>query len=452
MKRRTRGWLMGAGTAALLGYTAWVYFARPSAASDIAAIKRMGFPTTYAERDATRPYEGNNAAHFYGDADQYLAGGPDRAIRQKAASALVIAAVYRKRLDTHRMRWAASVVKPSADMVRKGSELPACAFPEYGIEGNYHTRSDGTMDNLRGVVNQLQYVSRVNGENGEIRGAFSDLGRLMNISRQLSNAIDFQGQAFSGYFYCHFIGDVPRWVDKKPNDRATVLAGVTILQTEMPIVSVRRMVAAHVPSKFESLAYGIEHRPSLLERALDAKASPQNVLLSDQSLKAASAQIIHRYRKVIEMLPEDPYDWKGAQKVLARDRLGIQPWPAKEFTGAQWEFQTDTDGDWNLFVNLPPTVAAQIAAQRVARQCAAILLYRLDHGSPPDALPLKGDDALDPFSDGSLIYKHKGTSFMVYSVGMNGVDNQGDNYDDGMINVDGMDLAERSRDIVLKFK
>jgi tetratricopeptide (TPR) repeat protein len=75
-------------------------------------------------------------------------------------------------------------------------------------------------------------------------------------------------------------------------------------------------------------------------------------------------------------------------------------------------------------------VAEGHAWRHTARSAVALKRYRLKHGSYPDKLaelvPEFIDEVpLDPMSGGELLYRKDGDGFVVYSVGVNGLDDGG---------------------------
>ena len=89
-------------------------------------------------------------------------------------------------------------------------------------------------------------------------------------------------------------------------------------------------------------------------------------------------------------------------------------------------------------------MASHDAKVEVCRVGLALQIYKGRHGKYPERLEELAPDILsvipvDPFTGKSLIYKPGGEGFLLYSVGVNGVDDHGD---------ETLDNEKRPRDIV----
>ncbi len=67
-----------------------------------------------------------------------------------------------------------------------------------------------------------------------------------------------------------------------------------------------------------------------------------------------------------------------------------------------------------------------IADIRITEAGLALLRYRTTSGSLPETLDaLEAKDVSDPFCNGNLVYRRRGTGFELYSVGSDQKDNGG---------------------------
>ena len=146
-----------------------------------------------------------------------------------------------------------------------------------------------------------------------------------------------------------------------------------------------------------------------------------------------AGQIARQWRDAYAAIPSDPSDWQGAKAALQNaDNSVSSLWPAKYLF----------DSPFWVDVNLYPDVGKEVALQRLARISAKLLLYRLDHGVLPAALPASGPDATDPFTGKPFKYRKAGKGFVVYSVGSDQVDQGGASSEPGL---------RESPDIVMSF-
>jgi hypothetical protein len=118
--------------------------------------------------------------------------------------------------------------------------------------------------------------------------------------------------------------------------------------------------------------------------------------------------------RIYKDLPPD-VDWKTANLIHDRD------WEEEEKrNGAFVYFNFKTNEDFML--KMWPS---DMTRRRVELAAIRIQLLRLKTGTLPKRLPDFGPDGVDPFTGKPLLYKLRGSGFVVYGVGRKGVDDGG---------------------------
>ena len=159
--------------------------------------------------------------------------------------------------------------------------------------------------------------------------------------------------------------------------------------------------------------YRPRYEPDKLLQLLVFRLKFKPLVLADH---AAYLRLLHAYARILEH-PYDPNEADAFEKVYDEIVPG-HPLTAKFAPSLGL---------------LRERYLSMIAETRVTRLGLALLRYRESHGAFPPSLDALGlDYAVDPFTLKPLLYRLEGNSFMLYSVGPNGVDNGGTPWEGGI--------------------
>ena len=127
---------------------------------------------------------------------------------------------------------------------------------------------------------------------------------------------------------------------------------------------------------------------------------------------ALDRKLVEEYNRLIPALSSDPERWEDNAAVLAR---------TAERVGKDLSLLNRTNQELlPLYENLTESIGQSIAERRLTRTVLQALLERAETGKFPSAVP-----TVDPFSHEPFVYRRLGNGFLVYSVGMNRVDDGG---------------------------
>lgn len=120
-------------------------------------------------------------------------------------------------------------------------------------------------------------------------------------------------------------------------------------------------------------------------------------------------------------------DWVEAQPLIDALEADAAEWESHPFRNRARVLVAMAVPGWVRTKQGETRTGARLAVAQVA---FALELYKAEHGEYPDSLDalapeLLGQVPLDPFTGGPLTYARDGEGFFVYSVGLNGVDDEG---------------------------
>lgn len=423
MKRR--GLWIGALVAVLFGGILWLGAKRSqwgggfsTLSTDLNGLRRDGAPTTYDELESLQPTEGENAYGTLHQAGALL----KQPKKESALQNLWKIGPQNTAANREALKSNLALLTDVTALCRKASTMPRCVGPGQKIDVPYPTATDAYSDYFR-FVSLLDSSAHYASNTGDVDSALKDLSAVKGLCGQLAAANNTLAFMSANTEYLNAINEWANCMNEHSNDRNVLLAGQHWLENPPPLASVRRGLASEIPDNLEGYRRALEEPKKFAKEMASVSAPVNESDLNPIKLRLAEMEYVHAFREVLEALPKDEADWKGAHAVF-------KTYAAKKFSG---------ENPFDLYESISQYTPVRIAGDRIARQSIAILLYRKDHGSLPPALLLGGDDAIDPFNGKPLVYKKHGNGFEVYSVGSDMIDSGGSakgvyiaSYDPGM--------------------
>jgi len=386
-----------------MGVVGWFTSFSCSMDRDVAALKKMGVPTTLTELDNLAPQSGSNAAEAYLHVASVLASDETaKGLTQDLAKATSPKATA---ADRKAGRFATKMLGPLIDTILSGSKMQRCVFAQ-------HKNPDGGRSMVRDVegvrtASRLLYLrATFNAEDGKIKEAFDDLDAAERIAKQLSE--NPQGLAIlsSGMMEMTVVSHAHKMLSSHLNDSNCVQRTLNLANTfpHMPDLKLRFQSSFEMELEaLQDIRTGREPAPNFVsENKFVYKVATSNVVV-----RYVGAKVVKGWRRAFESMPQDPTEWKSfksaivsGNEILARDSVVQSLW-----------------GDMTWRALICDNWADQLAQRRLLLAGAQIAQWKLDHGSWPKTLPISGVNSLDPFTGKPLKFKLKGNAFVVYSVG-----------------------------------
>lgn len=137
--------------------------------------------------------------------------------------------------------------------------------------------------------------------------------------------------------------------------------------------------------------------------------------------RVAALKTLSRMRVCYESLPEFGKDWPAVEKAFAEFQKSVEAdsSPLGQLANA---FTLQTTGLGSAYIR-------GIAKLRLTRVAARLVQIRQKTGKFPESLPEMGEDTRDPFGE-ALRYRKTATGFLLYSMGQDRKDDQGDTQKD----------------------
>ena len=377
-----------------------------SMANDLDALRKDGAPITFPELQAMQPQTGENAYPLIHKAGELLQADP--MFRTFGDFITTDWANPSRRAKGYKLM---AKLQPIIDLSRRAGEMPRSVAPP-PRSGDINSIADySPYDNLALLMVGLAiYESQAN----DISAALKDLTATKGFSRQLATTQDFGNFDLTNIVYLIGLNEWSRIMNEHANDRKTLQLGNAWLKDLPPAASLRDCFASEIPMYRAGYERAIDDPAKFAKEMARARVTIPAKYANKISLRLAEGQDVHAMRIAYESLPRDESDWISVQKVFQAASASRKD-PAKVVM----------DDPFALFSGVAHYGAVRVAADRIARQSIAVLLYRNDHGCLPDALPLSGQDAIDPFSGKPMIYKKLGKGFIIYSIGPDLKDNGG---------------------------
>ncbi|MBC8104508.1 MAG: hypothetical protein H7Z41_18180 [Cytophagales bacterium] len=400
-----------------------------------AAVRRQGIPLTAAQLKRSPPVPPDqNAAPIY---LQIAAQYEQIPVAVRDVDNAALRAFNRPQRAKADRAAARKILLRDAEILRlaeKAVQRPGCDFARFWEQGNDARFPEFAA--MRHVAHLLAARARFAIESGNPEAALKDIAAGMQVSNHVEQnpyLLDLLvGYAIEAIVDRPFLETLQQY-----GHRSDVLAGASSAETVSPRTpSLRHAVAGEAffaCNTFRLLRETPEGLPDEIEKtwlapiaarhredALDAWESRTLAFWcdADRELKAASGNLLaehHGMKRVRERFAAQ--DLEPGYELTAAFTPTFDPFPAKTM---------------------------QIAAYRVLRQQAvALLRHRLANGQFPDSLsdlPEKKRIA-DPFTNQRLRYRKTDTGFLLYSVGVNFTDDNGD--DETIDRGNTLDLAFR---------
>jgi hypothetical protein len=373
---------------------------------ELSAARAAGWaiePADLAARVAAP--EGHNVAPLYRTAIGLLQiGPPDHAIREITSGEDIAS-------TPETWRELESVLEAA----ERGARMSHCDFGrtwQDGVDLELPEYSD-----LRTLVQLFAARAQVMARDGRAREAFADLDSIAGIARHVSQepllVSILVGMSFEGIAH----DTLEQVLDARRPSRDTIQLAERFLSqlSELPdlntvLQSELMLGRLGIRSSGGGGSRGAQARPSQLGAGLMRYTDRQG--LHD----AVEARLLANYRKIFHALDNHSGDWKEQELALRK---------------LETEFMADPDPASQEARPILPALqeVTRALGRQHARRCvtaAAVwtLRYRLEQGRLPLALPAE-QKFMDPFVRVRLTYLLQDDGFLLYSVGVDGLDDGG---------------------------
>lgn len=390
----------------LIGLSAGVFFSTGrSIEANLAAIKKLGVPTTSAELKALGQQSGADATSQY---KIYLK--KRQHLTPAETSALKVLSPRAKGYTAAQRESAILVIRPLLEPLRKGARMQRWTIPPdrplRNVDASLRQVSDNSA--IRSGAKLLCAMAIADYDAQKREEAISELRDALAISGQVGQnpglmngflQMDLERQVFVAV----------RKILKDQADDKRVLSDVAkLLRTLPPSASFKSAVYEQFVQSVDVYQAVKDFKP--------AKEQPRETptdYIKDQIYQRQIALDFALYRQAFTSLSKSPdWGWEDARTVF----LEID---------SQHRSSPTYSGTPNLLASCADSWGLWLAERRMMLVGVQILQMRAKTGVVPKSLPDFGADSIDPFSGKPFGYKPSNPDFVLYSVGADRQDNGG---------------------------
>lgn len=367
---------------------------------NIAAIHRLGVPTSYEELEKLGPQSGEDAADLYGK-HAFVKLTPSQIAAEDVLTATSHSMLAEKKA-------AANELRPTFDWLIKGAHMP-----RWTIEPDRPWRNLDKLPSFITVslrvsqkVGTLSHIATIDYQTGSRKLALEEFHDIILVSNQRQEP------------------DLLQQIMARNDEERAIAPMIHLVQEQQNNPS----VLSDATALFKSLPPLPDIRLGLFADFVQQCDVEQTIKLYRSSPHDDHPTIMDRIRNEIDQrkFELDFVIWKQAFEELQRTPHWGWQQVHDVFTALDRRYSSSLfySGLAKDLAHLADTWGRWIADLRVRRACLRLLQERLKSGSLAKTLPDFGEDSIDPFTGQPLCYKVHGKGFMVYSVGP-------DRHDDG---------------------
>jgi hypothetical protein len=375
----------------------------------MATAHKIGLPLTWSDLDIKPVPAEQNAASIYARAEQLIKESP---VESKAlALAEQPAATTTQKLGAdsaiqglgnYFAELSSVETRPKCNFDRDWNKGAALIFPE--------------LSGLKRDVRDLCYKADYQDRTGDLPGALDTMGTAFRIASDSGTDPVVIGMLVENAGRSNIDKEWESLIQHHSNDQVSLASISKRLSSETQLPQMRRYLAGEVVFGLRT----IETLNNLSDLGLQTGSTTvqQAMLQSPLGRNIFKAKYIEAWNKTWSNLPSDPNDWRGYSNAMSKMMSDLENDHSIENSFNQIVMPT--------FTQAADTIGTLQATQNLLETSIALLKIRKQTGKLPLVLPPSLENsAVDPFDGDLLRYRRKGMGFLLYSVGLNGVDDGG---------------------------
>lgn len=423
-RKRRVALAVGVGLVVCLGVavTAWMSGGRAGMADDVAALRKMGCPTTIAEVKALEPRVNRDAgpllAKFHSSEKKV----------SEAKNEFVDFSYYK--LGPAKLQADVTITRQLADNLISASAMDGWkdGFAGPTMESSFLPADLDLRFEETAICNRavrflcgFGYAEAVGGRPEK---AITDL----NAAARLASMLGQKRSLIRGMVSCQ--ADMRTLVTLKrilklQNSAQVVKQALQLLNNLPPQPNLKQAIEAEAAYHLE-MANAVENSPHV-GPPVKLSSKIESALLEEPLARRQMAYEFHCLRIGIQSLPSDPTDFDGIETSLKRALKATPPNWLLRIT-ASTDSRTGKTVDLSqleVFAGCGEVWLDDLTARRMTAVDCELLEYRNAHGYFPKTLSALAQTPGDPFSHKPFGYCLRGDGFILYSVGRNRRDDGG---------------------------
>jgi hypothetical protein len=367
-----------------------------NARADIAALRKIGVPTSEAELVAMAPREGPDASPVY---IAYLRHVTELTPTQRTAYS-----------DLRRGRPRASLAtqEAEADELRKLVQpvIDFSSYPRMWLAPNFLKNKDP----LKGQANAtaiLRSMSIADESAGKTDQSLVEIRAALAAEKQVDSNPGW-GPSYNRLLCLQIYNTIARGHWHNLHVLQTIEQDLSANRPNTDARNLLYMPVIEDVEYSEGKYYPYDpSNPTWFQRVVEK-------YYNKPRYRRAMAADLTLWQQLFHNLPNGPLDWEATQKTIreAYHRYAIDP-AFSQYGSNMYETAHSCD-----------MIGRDIAAWRVTLTGVKLLKALSKTGALPAKLPTS-QDSIDPFTHKHLIYKPKGKHFLLYSFGVDRTDNGG---------------------------